>query len=74
VSLLLSILSRWLIQFCLYLVLTSRIPGISTSFLKISLLILSSKLEDIIPEIYRVMAGKRFGKRSIGISGKDVGG
>ena len=70
----LSILSKWLIQFCLYLVLTSGIPGTSSSFLMISLLIFSSKLEDIIPEIYRVMAGKRFGKRSIGISGKDVGG
>ena len=34
----------------------------------------SAKLQDIIPEIYRVMVEKRFGKRSMGISGKDVGG
>ena len=38
----LSILSRWLIQFCLYLSLTSCIPEISSSFLMASLLILSS--------------------------------
>ena len=38
----LSILSRWFIQFCLYLSLTSCIPEISSSFLMTSLLILSS--------------------------------
>ena len=38
----LSILSRWLIQFSLYLSLTSCIPEISSSFLMNSLLILSS--------------------------------
>ena len=36
-GLVLSVLSRWLIQICLYLVLTSCIPGISSSFLVISL-------------------------------------
>jgi len=41
-SLVLSILSRWLIQFYLYLSLTSCIPEISSSFLMTSLLILSS--------------------------------
>ena len=41
-SLVLSILSRWLIQFCLYLSLTSCIPEISSSFLMTSLLILPS--------------------------------
>ena len=41
-SLVLSILSRWLIQFCLCLSLTSCIPQISSSFLMTSLLILSS--------------------------------
>ena len=41
-SLVLSILSRWLIQFCLYLSLTSCIPEISSSCLMSSLLILSS--------------------------------
>jgi len=41
-SLVLSILSRWLIQFCLCLNLTSCIPEISSSFLTTSLLILSS--------------------------------
>ena len=41
-SLVLSILSRWLIQFYLYLSLTSFIPEISSSFLMTSLLILSS--------------------------------
>ena len=38
----LSVLSRWLIQFFLYLSLTSCIPEISSSFLVTSLLILSS--------------------------------
>ena len=37
-----SVLSRWLIQFCLYWSLTSYIPEISSSFLITSLLILSS--------------------------------
>ena len=41
-SLVLPIFSRWLIQFCLYLSLTSCIPEISSSFLMTSLLILSS--------------------------------
>ena len=41
-SLVLSILSRWLIQICLCLELTSRIPENSSSFLITSLLILSS--------------------------------
>ena len=41
-SLVLSILSRWLIQFCLYLALTSCIPEICSSFLLTSLLVLSS--------------------------------
>jgi len=41
-SLVLSVLSRWLIQFCSYLSLTSCIPEISSSFLMTSLLILSS--------------------------------
>ena len=41
-SLVLSILSRWLIQFCLYLSLTSCIAETSSSFLMTSLLILSS--------------------------------
>ena len=41
-SLVLSILSRWLIQFCLYLSLTSFIPEISSSFLMTSFIILSS--------------------------------
>jgi len=38
----LSILSRWLIQFCLYLALTSCVPEIFSSFLMTSLRILSS--------------------------------
>ena len=38
----LSVLSSCLIQFCLYLSLTSCIPEISSSFLMTSLLILSS--------------------------------
>ena len=41
-SLVLSILSRWLIQFCLYLSLTPCIPEIPSSCLMSSLLILSS--------------------------------
>jgi hypothetical protein len=41
-SLVLSVLSRWLIQFCLYMDLTSCIPEISSCFLMTSLLILSS--------------------------------
>jgi len=36
-SLVLSVLSRWLIQFCLYLSLTSCIPEISSSCLMSSL-------------------------------------
>jgi hypothetical protein len=40
-NLVLSIISRWLIQFCLYLALTSCIPEISSSFHITSLLILS---------------------------------
>jgi len=47
-SLVLSILSRWLIQFCLYLSLTSCIPEISISFLMTSLLILSSLVYHVI--------------------------
>ena len=42
VGLVLSILSRWLIQFCLYLSLKSCIPEISSSFVMSSLLTLSS--------------------------------
>ena len=38
----LSIVSKWLIQFCLYLSLTSCITEISSSFLTTLLLILSS--------------------------------
>jgi hypothetical protein len=38
----LSILSRWLIEFCLYLDIMSCVPEIYSSFLMTSLLILSS--------------------------------
>ena len=55
----LAILSSWLIQFCLYLVLTSCIPGISSSFLMISLLILSSLVYPLILLIKRISAASR---------------
>ena len=55
----LSILSRWLIQFCLYLDLTSCIPGISSSFLKTSLLVLSSRVYPLTLFRKRISAASR---------------
>ena len=58
-SLLLSILSRWLIQFCLYLAVTSCIPEISRSFLMTSFLILSSLVYPLILLRKRISAAPR---------------
>ena len=54
-----SILSRWLIEFCLYLSLTSCIPEISRSFLMTSLLILSSLVYPITLLRKRISAASR---------------
>ena len=54
-----SILSRWLIQFCLCLDLTSCIPDISSSFLMTSLLILSSHIRNYRP-IYILKSAKKY--------------
>ena len=58
-SLVLSILSRWLIQFYLYLSLTSCIPEISSSFLMTSLLILSSLVYPVTLLRKRISAASR---------------
>ena len=58
-SLVLSILSRRLIQFCLYLSLTSFIPEISSSFLMTSLLILSSLVYPVTLLRKRISAASR---------------
>ena len=55
----LSVLSRWLIQFCLYLALTSCIPEISSSFLMTSLLILSSLVYPLTLLTKRISAASR---------------
>ena len=55
----LSILSRWLNQFCLYLALTSCIPEISSSFLVTSLLILSSLVYPLTLLRKRISAASR---------------
>jgi hypothetical protein len=59
VSLVLSILARWLIHFCLYLSLTSCIPEIYTSFLMTSLLILSSLVYPVTLLRKRICAASR---------------
>ena len=51
----LSMLSRWLIQYCLYLDFTSCIPEISSSFLMTSLLILSNLVYQ--EEIHLIITG-----------------
>ena len=58
-SLVLSILSKWLIQFCFYLSLMSFIPDISSSFLMTSLLILSSLVYPVILLRKRISAASR---------------
>ena len=58
-SLVLSILSIWLIQFCLCLDLTSCIPEISSSFLITSLLILSSLVYPLTLLRKRISAASR---------------
>jgi len=58
-SLVLSVLSRWLIQFCFYLSLTSCIPEISSSFLVTSLLILSSLVYPVTVLRKRISAASR---------------
>ena len=58
-SLVLSILSRWLIQFCLYLSLTSCIPEISSSCLMSLLLILSSLVYPVTLLRKRISAASR---------------
>ena len=58
-SLVLSILARWLIRFCLYLSLTSYIPEISSSFLMTSLLILSSLVHPVTLLRKRISATSR---------------
>ena len=55
----LSILSRWLIQFCLYLSLKSCIPEISSSFLMTSLPILSSLVYPVTLLRKRISAASR---------------
>ena len=55
----LSVLSRWLIQFCLYLSLTSCIPEISSSFLVTSILILSSLVYPVTLLRKRISAASR---------------
>ena len=55
----LSILSRWLIQFCLCLDLTSYIPEISSSFLITLLLILSSLVYPLTLLRKRISAASR---------------
>ena len=55
----LSILSRWLIQFCLYLSFTVRIPEISSSSLMTSLLILSSLVYPVTLLRKRISAASR---------------
>ena len=55
----LSVLSRWLIQFCLCLDLTSFIPEISSSFLITSLLILSSLAYPLTFLVKRISAASR---------------
>jgi hypothetical protein len=59
--LVLSILSRWLIQFCLYLALTSCIPEISGAFLTTSLLISSSLVYPLTHLTKRTPAASRRG-------------
>ena len=58
-SLVLSVLSRWLIQFCLYLSLTSCIPEISSSCLMSWLLILSSLVYPVTLLRKRISAASR---------------
>ena len=58
-SLVLSILSRWLIQFCLYLSLTSYIAEISSSFLMTSFLILSCLVYPVTLLTKRISAASR---------------
>ena len=55
----LSILSRCLIQFCLYLDFTPYIPEISSSFLTTSLLILSSLVHPLTLLRKRISAASR---------------
>jgi len=55
----LSVLSRWLIQFCLYLSLASCIPEISSSFLVTSILILSSLVYPVTLLRKRISAASR---------------
>ena len=55
----LSILSRWLVQFCLYLSLTSCTPEISSSFLMTSLLTLSSLVYPVTLLRKRISAASR---------------
>ena len=58
-GLVLSILSRWLIHFCLYLSLTSCVPEISSYCLMSSLLILSSLLYPVTLLRKRISAASR---------------
>ena len=58
-NLILSVPSRWFIQFCLYLDLTSCIPEISNSFLMTSLLILSSLVYPLTLLRKRISAASR---------------
>ena len=55
----LSILSRWLIQFCLCLDLTFCIPEISSNFLITSFLILSSLVHPLTLLRKRISAASR---------------
>jgi len=55
----LSILSRWLIQFCLYLSLTSCIPEISSYFRMTSFLVLSSLVYPVTLLRKRISAASR---------------
>ena len=55
----LSILSRWLIQFCLYSSLMSCIPEISSYLLMISLLILSNLAYPVTLHRKRISAASR---------------
>jgi len=67
-SLVLSIFSRWLIQFCLYFSLTSCIPEISSSCLMSSLLILSSLVYPVTLLRKRISAASRLlGPPRIGV-------
>ena len=61
-----DVVPRRLIQFCLYLSLTSCIPEISSSFLMTSLLILSSLVYPVTLLRRRISAASRRGNRSIG--------